>query len=138
VWWGFAFDPRAHDALEHLMPQLGEQAGRRGPREISSEADAYSRGQNPRARRKLARGAKALDRGGDTLKGRHALERGGEFRGAVPAPRARQRFTRGVPVMVVCRAAEAFWEVGLSYLKVTAVAVGDLQLRIRSFIFRKG
>jgi hypothetical protein len=55
---------------------------------------------------------KALDRGGDTLKGRHALERGGEFRDAVPAPRARRRFARGVLGMAVWWGTEAFWVVG--------------------------
>jgi hypothetical protein len=79
VWRGFAFDPGARDVSELLMPQSGEQAGRRGPREASSEAEAYARGRNPRAGWELARGAKALDRDGDTLKGRHALERGGGF-----------------------------------------------------------
>jgi hypothetical protein len=46
-------------------------------------------------------GAKALDRCGDTLKGRHALELGGGFRGTVPAPRARRRFVRVVPGLAV-------------------------------------
>jgi hypothetical protein len=101
VWWGFTFDPGTRSASEYLMPRSGEQAGRRGPREALSEVEACSRGRNPRARRKLVRGDKALDRGGDTLKGRHALERGGEFRGTVPAPRTRRRFARGVSGVAV-------------------------------------
>jgi hypothetical protein len=36
-----------------------------------------------------------LDEGGDALKGHHALERGGEFRGAVPAPQVKWRFAQG-------------------------------------------
>jgi hypothetical protein len=59
------------------MPRSGEQAGRRGPREASSEVEAYARGRNPLAERELTQGAKALNRDGDALKGRHALERGG-------------------------------------------------------------
>jgi hypothetical protein len=51
--------------------------GHRGPRETSSEVGAYLRGWDPRARRELARGAKARGRGGDALQGRHALEAGG-------------------------------------------------------------
>jgi hypothetical protein len=51
--------------------------GRRGPREASSEAEAYARWRNHRVGQELTHGAKALDRGGDALKGRHALERGG-------------------------------------------------------------
>jgi hypothetical protein len=91
------------------MPRSGGQAGRRG----------HGR---PQARRRLARGAGTLERGGNLSegprpssevetrqRGRHALERRGEFRGVVPTPRSRRRFARGVPVMVVWWAAEAFW-----------------------------
>jgi hypothetical protein len=74
------------------MPRSGEQARRRERRETSREAEIRSRGRDPRARRELVGGAKALDRGGDTLSRHHTLERGGQFRGAVPAPRARRRF----------------------------------------------
>jgi hypothetical protein len=77
VWQGFAFDPGARDVSELLMPRSREQEGRRGPKDASSEAEAYARGRNPLVGRELTRGAKALDRGGDTLMGRHALERGG-------------------------------------------------------------
>jgi hypothetical protein len=59
---------------ELLLSRSGEQAGHRGPREASSEAEAYARGWDPRAERELAQGAKALDRGGDMLKVRHILE----------------------------------------------------------------
>jgi hypothetical protein len=112
AWRGFAFDLGACGASEHLMPRSGEQVGRRGPREASSEAETHPRGRDPRARRELSRGAKALDRGRVTLEGRHALERGREFRGAVPAPRARRRFTRRVPGTAVWWATKAFWVVG--------------------------
>jgi hypothetical protein len=94
------------------MPRSGEQAGHRGPREASSEAGTRLRGRGPRSR-------------WDTLRGRHALERGGEFRGAVPAPRARHRFARGVPGMAVWWATEDFWAVGFICLRSVAGAGRD-------------
>jgi hypothetical protein len=83
------------------MPRSGEQARHRGSLEASSEAEVHARGCDPRAGRELARGAKAIGRGGGALKGCHALERGRGFRGAVSAPRARRMFTRGAPVLAV-------------------------------------
>jgi hypothetical protein len=56
AWRGFAFDLGAYGASEHLMPRSGEQVGRRGPREASSEAG-------------LTRGAGTLERGGNSPEG---------------------------------------------------------------------
>jgi hypothetical protein len=61
------------------MPRTGEQAGRYGRREASSEAETRSRGRDPRARRELVRGAEALDRGGNTLKGATPSSEAGSF-----------------------------------------------------------
>jgi hypothetical protein len=81
------FDPGTRNVLGHLMLRSGEQVRCHGPRGSlerrgdllkgsgpSTEAETRSRGWNPRARRRLARGAGALKRGGDLVKGRHALE----------------------------------------------------------------
>jgi hypothetical protein len=108
------------------MPWSGEQVRHRGPRETSSEAEAYARGWDPRAGRELARAAKALERGGDTLKGCHTLEQGGGFRGVVFAPRARRRFARGVPGLAACWAAEAFWAASLFCLGLQLCGVGAI------------
>jgi hypothetical protein len=86
----------------------GELAWRCGPREASSEAENRLRGRD------------ALEGGGDSPEGELGPQARRRSHGAAPGPRARPRLARGVPRPIVWWAVVFSWVMGPSLFWVAA------------------